>query len=248
MTLAFFPILFWFKKPDYSVLFNRRVHARNLLAALSLCLEFASLNYLSLSMFILVNYTVPFFAKILSRIFLKEPIEILDFALMAVASIGLLFVVEPFSADNSDIGVALALLGAFFYASGMVVTRTVQSVDNFSMYYTYVLVLFAISLFGWPDQIPGGFDLSLIFAISIIHLVVFMLYIKGLKALKTSHTALLEYSGIVAAMVLDYAIFGKVLNPTEMVGGLLLTFAVFVSIYRRELFRLFKYRQIFLRN
>lgn len=248
MTLCLIPIFFMFTKIDFKLFMDKRVLLRNFLAAIALFFEVAALEHLTLGAFVLLTYTAPIFAKFLARIFLSEKLDGLDFILIGLSLLGTSFIITTSLHTEAYLGVIYALVGAFIYACMMVVTKTVKTRDYTSIYFTYIVMMFVLSAFKWPTYIPHGHELILLVVMSLIHVASFMLSLKGLMALKTSHAAILEYLGIVFALILDYMVFNKIMTLDKLMGGSLIVFASLISIYRHELLNLIQKGKIMLTN
>lgn len=239
-TLMLMPVFLYYAKVNFKMFFDKTIMLRNVLAAVALFLEVASLEYLPLTTFMLLLYSVPIFMKIFARIFLKETISTLEIGVIIISLIGTLFVFD-FTCENGPIiGVIYALLGAMTYALSCVVTKKVKDQDSNSIYFSYVVVLFLMSLLKFPETVPAIQGMAILFSMAVIHIAAFLLYLKGFFMLKTSRTAVLEYSGLIFALIFDYALWNKLPVSHEILGASLILSASLASIYRESIFEFFK--------
>jgi drug/metabolite transporter (DMT)-like permease len=242
------PFLLFYKKIDFKLFVDKTILTRNLFAAVALFLEVASLKYLTLSMFILIAYTAPIFSKIFARFILSEEISSFDLMLICVSLFGTLFILD-FSLEGSQLtGVLLAFSGALFYALCLVTTKKIKSNDTYSIYLSYILVLVVLSAINLPSTVPHKNEFMILFAMAAIHIAAFWLHMKGLMALKTSRAVILEYIGLVFAMIFDWVFWKKLLSFPQFLGGALIVSASLISIYRVPVMTSFKKVHVFVRN
>lgn len=239
-ALAMLPLFMFYTKINYRCFFEKNVLIRNLFAAIALFLEVASLEYLSLSTLILLTYTKPIFTKVLARLFLGEDISMFDFFIISISIIGTLFIVDVSFEKEYVEGVVYALLGSLFFSLSLIVTKKVKTQDTNSLYFSYLIVLFFLSALKIPEYIPNFRDMSILFIMSLIHLAAFWLYLTGFLALKTSRAVVLEYLGLVFAIVLDYIFWGALLSTPQILGGTLIISSTLVSVYREHALSFFK--------
>ncbi len=240
-TLLFIPLFFLFTKINIKTFLEnfteKHLLLRNILAVVSLFFEVSSLEYLSLTTFILILYSAPVFIKIFAWIILKEEISLLDIIVILISSMGMLLIFNCSVSEESGIGMIYATSGAITYALACVITKKIRHVDSNSIYLSYVLVLFLISLLNYPDVIPTHHELGILFAMAVIHVAAFLLYLKGFFHLKTSRAAVLEYTGLIFALGFDYVFWNHLPLLKDLAGGALIFSGSLISIYREPLFK-----------
>ena len=84
---------------------------------------YAAIPLLDLTVIAAALYTSPFFIVLLSAIFLNEPISVEQWVAVALAFIGVLFVVQPNGADFTSLSL-IPIIAAFLYAVAAVLTRS----------------------------------------------------------------------------------------------------------------------------
>lgn len=247
-SILFLAILLIWTKPNFKISFEKYVILRNLLAAIALFFEVASLKYISLSTFILINYTLPIFAKFFAWIMLSEKISKLDIIVIVLSIVGGLFILD-FSYDDSSLyGAILAFVGVIFYALSLVTTKKVKSDDFTTICFSYAIVIFLMSLIHIPQSLPVSRDILLLILMTFVHIAAFLFSIIGLKSLKTSKVVILEYLGLVFAVSFDYIFWHTVLSIQQISGAGIIIFSSLISIYREGLFEVMKKVYIFLRK
>lgn len=239
-AIVFLGLILVWVKPNYKIFFDRQVMLRNVVAALALFFEVASLKYISLSTFILINYTLPLFAKFFAWMILSEQISKLDIGVILLSIIGGLFIFD-FSFNESNLqGAILAFSGVIFYALSLVVTKRVKSEDYNSICFSYAIIIFLMSSIYMPQSLPVRSDIGLLILMTFMHIAAFLLYIRGLKSLKTSKVAILEYLGLVFAVTFDYIFWNNMLSLPQIIGAMIIVLSSLLSIYRNWLFAAFE--------
>ena len=231
-TVIFLPAFFYFGGVSFKRFFEPKVFIRNLLAAMALFLEVGSLEYISLGTFVLLSYLAPVMIKILARLTLKEEFEQADWFVISVSLIGSYLIVN-YSIDSQSMrGVIMALSGAALYALSIIVTKKIAKPDYNSIYVSYIILICALSAGTLPTVTPQGVDYFIILVMALMHIAAFMIHIKAFMAIKTSRAAVLEYMGLVFALGLDYLVWGHILTPQKLIGGLVILSASIFSIYK----------------
>jgi EamA-like transporter family. len=234
-TVIFLPAFFYYGGVSLKHFFGLKVFMRNLLAAMALFLEVGSLEYISLGTFVLLSYIAPVIIKVLARLILKEKFEHADWFVIGISLIGSYLIVKSSLDSQSLVGIIMALSGAALYALSIIVTKTIAKPDYNSIYVSYILLICLLSAITMPTVVPNGIDYFIIGTMAVLHIAAFMIHIKAFMAIKTSRAAVLEYMGLVFALSLDYLIWGQVLAPAKLVGGLLILSASLFSIYRDKI-------------
>ena len=237
-TLTLLPLFMWTSKINYRCFFERSIFIRNLLAAVALYFEVASLEYLSLSAFILLTYMAPVFTKIFAHFILKEKISYFEVSLMALSFVGVFFILDVSIERENFLGAVYALVGAVFYALCLVFTKKMKEEAPTSIYFSYVMVLMLMSLISIPDTLPQIPEVGILFAMALIHIGVFLLHLKGLLYLQTSRAVLLEYLGLIFALSFDYLFWNRLLDPMQAMGGTCIVISCLLSIYREQILSL----------
>lgn len=202
-------------------------------------------NFVNLSVVILLQKLQPVFAISLAAIFLKERLTKKFFLWATLAVTGAYFMTfgihlpDLSTGDKTTIAALFALLAAFSFSSSTVLSKRALRNVSFEMG-TYLRFLFS-SLIMLVIVLSTD-DIKIISDISAKQVVVFLiiafttggaaifLYYYGLKRITASVAAICELAFPLTAIVLEYFIHGNILDPVQWAGvGLLLFSMIKVS-------------------
>lgn len=209
-------------------------------SALATVLFTQSFHYLNPTVAILLQKLQPLIAILLAYFVLGERLSKNFWLWTAVAVLGAYVVSFPgfkptgFSWTN-NIGVILALGAAFFWGGSTVFGRFVLNKVSFqtmtSLRFISALVfLFLMNIYykSLPElKLATGKDWFFVFMTAIIAgFVSLLIYYYGLRSTKASVATLCELAFPVAAVVVNWIFLGATLVPMQIVGGLVLLFAI----------------------
>ena len=198
-------------------------------------------NFVNLSVVILLQKLQPVFAITLAAIFLKEKLTAKFFFWAALAIIGAYFMtfstnLPDFSAgDKTTIAALYALLAAFGFSSSTVLSKRALKNVSFEMG-TYLRFLFS-ALIMFVIVISMG-EMKSVSDVSTTQIIIFLiiafttggaaifLYYYGLKRITASVAAICELAFPLTAVVLEYFIHGNILDPIQWAGVVLLLFGI----------------------
>jgi len=199
-------------------------------------------NFVNLSVVILLQKLQPVFAVTLAAIFLKERLSKKFFLWAGVAIAGAYVMtfstnLPNFSTgDKTTLAALFSLLAAFSFGSSTVLSKRALRNVSFEMG-TYLRFLFS-ALIMFAIAFSMG-DIEKISDVSTTQLIVFIiiafttggaaifLYYYGLKRISASVAAICELAFPLTAVVLEYLIRGNILDPVQWVGALILLFSIF---------------------
>lgn len=198
-------------------------------------------NFVNLSVVILLQKLQPVFAILLATIFLKEKLPKEFFLWAGLAIVGAYFMtfgtsLPNFSTgDKTTIAALFALLAAFSFSSSTVLSkRALRNVD-YEMG-TYLRFLFATIIMIIIASTMG--DISSITEITTKQIIIFLiiafttggaaifLYYYGLKHISASVASICELAFPLTAIILEYFVHGNILSPVQWVGAVLLLVSI----------------------
>ena len=194
------------------------------------------INYIDLSVVVLLQKLQPVFAIALAAIILRERLSQRFIGLAITALIGGYFVTFGTTSiadwnDKTIIAALLALLAAFAWGSSTVFGKHVLKHLPFSAVTALRLVVTAIAatiiLFATQGHLQEV-SLSatqwrnLILIIFSTGAVALFIYYYGLNHLPASHATLYELVWPLSAMILDWFVRGQTLSPAQILGAILL--------------------------
>jgi len=194
-------------------------------------------NFVNLSVVILLQKLQPVFAISLATIFLKEKLPKEFFLWAGLAIVGAYFMtfgttLPNFSTgDKTTIAALFAMLAAFSFSSSTVLSkRALRNVD-YEMG-TYLRFLFATIIMLIIATTTG--DISSITEVTTKQIIIFLiiafttggaaifLYYYGLKKISASVASICELAFPLTAVVLEYFVHGNILSPVQWIGAAVL--------------------------
>lgn len=198
-------------------------------------------NFVNLSVVILLQKLQPVFAIALATIFLKEKLPKEFFLWAGLAIVGAYFMTFGLSApnfstgDKTTIAALFALLAAFSFSSSTVLSkRALRNVD-YEMG-TYLRFLFSAIIMLIIASTTG--DISNLNEITTKQIVIFLiiafttggaaifLYYYGLKRISASVASICELAFPLTAVVLEYFVHGNILSPIQWIGAAVLLMSI----------------------
>jgi drug/metabolite transporter (DMT)-like permease len=194
-------------------------------------------NFVNLSVVILLQKLQPVFAITLAAVFLKERLQIKFFFWAALAIIGAYFMTfginlpDLSAGDKTTMAALFALLAAFSFSSSTVLSKRALRNVSFEMgtflrflFSTVIMFVIVISL----GEMGSVSDITtkqaiifLIIAFSTGGAAIF-LYYYGLKRITASVASICELAFPLTAVVLEYFVHGNILSPIQWGGAIVL--------------------------
>jgi len=198
------------------------------------------INYIDLSVVVLLQKFQPLFAISLAAVVLKERITKRFLLLAIMALVGGYFVtfgLNPIASgdDKTIIAALLALLAAFCWGSSTVLGKHALKTLSFPVVTALRLSVTAIIAIVVLLAIRGFSDINVItFAQwKILLLIVFttgsvalFIYYYGLKHVKASHSTIYELFWPLSAVAIDWIVRGRILSPEQYIGGAVLIISI----------------------
>lgn len=198
------------------------------------------INYIDLSVVVLLQKFQPLFAISLAAVVLKERITKRFFILAIMALVGGYFITFglnpiPTGNDKATIAALLAFLAAFCWGSSTVLGKHALKTLSFPVVTALRLSVTAIITIIVLVAIRGFSDISAITTMQwkILLLIVFttgsvalFIYYYGLKHVKASHSTIYELFWPLSAVAIDWLVRGRLLSPIQFIGGALLIISI----------------------
>jgi drug/metabolite transporter (DMT)-like permease len=198
-------------------------------------------NFVNLSVVILLQKLQPVFAITFATIFLKERLSKRFFLWAALAVVGAYFMTfstnlpDLSTGDKTTMAAFFSLLAAFSFGSSTVLSKRALRNVSFEMG-TYLRFFFSAVILFVIAFAMG--DIEKISEVSTTQAIVFLiiafttggaaifLYYYGLKRISASVSAICELAFPLTAVVLEYVIRGNLLDPVQWIGAGLLLFSI----------------------
>jgi len=198
------------------------------------------INYIDLSVVVLLQKFQPLFAISLAAVVLKEKLTKRFLILAVFALLGGYFVtfgLNPIASgdDKTLIAALLALLAAFCWGSSTVLGKSALKTLSFPVVTSLRLTVTAIIAMVVLLAVRGYSELNIItFAQwKILLLIVFttgsvalFIYYYGLKHVRASHATIYELFWPLSAVAIDWIIRGRILTPVQFAGGAVLIISI----------------------
>lgn len=197
-------------------------------------------NYIDLSVVVLLQKFQPIFAIALASVILKEKITARFLSLAVIAIIGGYFVTfgnQPLSewSDKTIIAALLSLLAAFSWGSSTVLGKhalnrlSFETVTSLRLTVTAAITFFILISTGQLEAINQvnltHWKYIVIIVLSTGSLALFIYY-YGLNHLPASHVTLYELFWPLSAVAIDWYLRGRIMSPVQLFGAILLLGAI----------------------
>lgn len=203
-------------------------------------LLFESYKYIGVANGTLCYYLEPVILVIAAAIIYREKISPVKAVCIAIALAGMVFVSGVFPPSGEAmlnwVGIALGLGAAFFYASVVLLNRSVKDIDSYDM--TMVQLFFA-ALVSLPyvlvteDITAISFDAKtviLLLVVGIIHTgFAYALYFGAVRELESQSVAVMSYIDPMVAIVLSMTLLGENMTIWGMLGAVMILGSTLVS-------------------
>ncbi|MBT5440858.1 MAG: DMT family transporter [Candidatus Marinimicrobia bacterium] len=206
-------------------------------------------NYIDLSVVVLLQKFQPIFAIALAAIVLKEKITIRFLVLAVAAIVGGYFVTfgnQPLNewSDKTMIAALLSLLAAFSWGSSTVLGKhalnrlSFETVTSLRLTVTGAIMLFILISTGQAETISQvnieNWKYIFIIVLSTGSLALFIYY-YGLNHLPASHVTLYELFWPLSAVTMDWYLYGRVMSLVQWLGATLLLGAILLLSYKNKI-------------
>ncbi len=234
------PILKALKKKDWLAFFLVALFG-GAIGAMAITKALFYVNFVNLSVVILLQKLQPVFAITLAAVFLKEKLSRQFFLWAALAIIGAYLMTfgtnlpDFTTGDKTTIAALFALLAALSFSSSTVLSKRALRNVSFEMG-TYLRFLFSAVIM-LVLVISLG-DIKNISEITTKQAVVFLiiafttggaaifLYYYGLKRITASVAAICELAFPLVAVVLEYIVHDNILGPLQWIGVIILLLSI----------------------
>ena len=206
-------------------------------------------NYIDLSVVVLLQKFQPIFAIALAAIVLKEKITIRFLVLAVAAIVGGYFVTfgnQPLNewSDKTMIAALLSLLAAFSWGSSTVLGKhalnrlSFETVTSLRLTVTGAIMLFILISTSQAETISQvnieNWKYIFIIVLSTGSLALFIYY-YGLNHLPASHVTLYELFWPLSAVTMDWYLYGRVMSLVQWLGAALLLGAILLLSYKNKI-------------
>jgi drug/metabolite transporter (DMT)-like permease len=217
---------------------------RGIISVFGMFLSFASLGRLPLVDATAISFASPLITVALAAIILKERVRIYRWSAVGVGFLGVIVMLAPYldlgraaAASGPAIGALFALAAAFCNAGTVIQTRRLTDSETTSAIVFYFSLFCAIAglatlPFAWHP--PTGMELAELIAIGVLGGVSHILLTESYRFAPASLLAPFDYTAMVWAFVLGYALFGETPTVLVFLGALIIAAAGLFVIWRER--------------
>ncbi len=197
-------------------------------------LLFIAYNYIDVGIAGMILHTYPLMVMILSIIIYKEKFKLKKFLYLMVTTIGVFIMLDIKVGSINTIGVVLVLLSALCYAIYVLGASNdkVKNIDSYVMTF-YISVISAIvgsatgvvtNSFNNPINFYGIISILLIAFISTV--VALMAFLKGVKLIGPTNSAIFSALEPIVSLVLGVIILGESISFKIIIGSTIIILAM----------------------
>jgi len=177
----------------------------------------------------------PLIVVALSAPLLGERVEPFRWVAVGVGFVGVVIALRP-GGPTASWGAPIALFGAAMFALGQTLTRRLRGAHWGPLVagQFWGAGLLGLSTFPWTWRAPGALDLALMFLTGAVAMIAFICITRALAMARTAVLAPLQYSMIVWATLLGWAIWRDTPTLPILIGNAIIVGSgLYASLYRR---------------
>ncbi len=200
-------------------------------------LFFAAISKTSIAVATVVFHIQPFWVILFGIIFLREVVSRVKITATLIALLGLTLATGLFSdslsanamGEEYAIGILFCLGGSLSYAAVTVIAKTERQVTTFALAWWQcvlgvVILAWTPHIFGWPQQASSWAWLA---GLGVFHTgLAYVILFAGMARLSLGNIALLQFVYPLTAVVVDWIVYGRILQPVQIFGVALMAFAL----------------------
>jgi drug/metabolite transporter (DMT)-like permease len=217
---------------------------RGLTSVAGMFFNFASLARLPLVEATAISFVSPLITVGFAAVFLKERVRIYRWSAVGIGFLGVLVMLAPHLtlassavAATSMVGAMLALAAAFTNAGAVIQTRRLTDTESTSAIVFYFSLFCALGglltlPFGWHG--PTALELAALIALGICGGLAHILLTESYRYAPASLVAPFDYTSMLWALVLGYAVFGEVPTVAVFIGAAIVAGAGLFVIWRER--------------
>jgi drug/metabolite transporter (DMT)-like permease len=217
---------------------------RGIISILGMFLSFASLARLPLVDATAISFAAPLITVALAALILKERVRIYRWSAVAIGFVGVIVMLAPYldlaraaAVSGPAIGALMAVAAAFCNAGTVIQTRRLTDSETTSAIVFYFSLFCAIAglvtlPFAWHP--PSATELAALIAIGVLGGVSHILLTESYRFAPASALAPFDYTAMVWAFVLGYAMFGEKPTAVVFLGAFIVAAAGLFVIWRER--------------
>lgn len=171
-----------------------------------------------------IYFAAPIIVTVLSVVMLGETVPLLRWAAVFIGFVGVFIACDPTHLGIS-LPVLLVLIAAFLWSIGLVLLRKIAQQERTTIQlvlnnFYFLMFSVAPALIWW--RMPGGLELLLLISVAALGGVAQFMLFEGMKRAPMSIVAPFEYTSLIWAFALGFAIWGDVPRTEVFIGAALI--------------------------
>jgi drug/metabolite transporter (DMT)-like permease len=205
---------------------------RGIFGTTALFLFFVTLQNIPLASAMTIQYLSPIFTSIIAIFILSEKVRSMQWVFYAVAFSGVLLI-EQIDTRVSIFYLVIGIISAFCSGVAYNLVRSLRGREHpltvvLHFQLVGVVVGFISILFEWKT--PVGWDWFYLFLIGAFSQMGQIFLTNALQKEKVAGVAIINYSGLIYALLIGSLVFGEVQTAESLAGMLLVVFGVLLSV------------------
>jgi drug/metabolite transporter (DMT)-like permease len=201
---------------------------------------FQSFKLTTISNAVLTHYTAPIFVALFAPLFLKEKIEKATLIALGLSIVGILFVVSNnLSFYGKDFaGIMYGTGSGIMYALVIILIKHLSkylSAFSINIYQslTGAVLLLPFVIVIQPSISLGTLGILILFALT-FGVTATLMYMSGIKRIKSQHAATLSYIEPTAAIAYGFLFFSEIPAWNTIIGGIIILMGSYIIIKREK--------------
>jgi len=216
---------------------------RGVISICAMFLSFASLARLPLIDATAISFAAPLIVVALAALILKERVRGYRWGAVAIGFVGVIVMLTPYldlggaAASGPAIGALFALLAAFCNAGTVIETRRLTDTESTAaivFYFSLFCTLAGLLTLPFAWHPPTGLEFAKLVAIGVLAGAAHILLTEGYRFAPASLLAPFEYTAMVWASVLGYAMLGEMPTPAVLLGAAIIAASGLFVIWREH--------------
>jgi drug/metabolite transporter (DMT)-like permease len=229
---------------------------RGTISVAGMFLNFAALVRLPLSDATAISFAAPLITVAFAAMFLGERVRAFRWSAVGIGFVGVLVMLWPYfdlahysgpGTAGATVGAICAIAAAFTNAGSVIQTRrltTTESTSSIVFYFSLICAVGGLATlpFGWV--MPGGPQLAALIGLGVLGGLAHVLLTESYRHAPASLIAPFDYSSMLWAFILGYAMFGEVPTIYVYVGAAVVAGSGLFVIWRERQLGLQRIREI----
>jgi drug/metabolite transporter (DMT)-like permease len=203
----------------------------------AMVLAFSALYYLPLAEATTIGFAAPLFAVALSALVLKEKVGRYRWSAVAVGFVGVLIVMRPAGVNLPTFGLLLAVAAAFAVGCVTIAIRQIgrtEGTQTTVFWFTAISILLAGALMPFYAQSHAAQTWAILAGLGFFGGIAQLLLTASLRFAPIPVIAPFDYSQLLWAVLLGWAIWGTQPPPSTWAGAAVIIVSGLYTLYREQ--------------